>query len=57
MVQLDCPFVDGLATLPALRLKTIMQVTIAGLRDQVSALRRGAPYYIPAVAPPAALAR
>ena len=51
----QCPFTDGLATLPALGLKTIMRVTVAGLRDQVTALRRGAPYYIPAVAPPGSL--
>ena len=51
----QCPFTDGLATLPALGLKTIMRVTVAGLRDQISALRRGAPYYIPAVAPPGSL--
>ena len=48
----QCPFTDGLATLPALGLKAIMRVAVAGLRDQISALRRGAPYYIPAVAPP-----
>ena len=29
--------------------------TIAGLRDQLTALRRGAPYYIPAAAPPGTL--
>ena len=51
----QCPFTDGLATLPALGLKAIMQVTVAGLRDQVTALRRGAPYYIPAAAPPGSL--
>ena len=51
----QCPFTDGLATLPALGRKTIMQVTVAGLRDQVTALRRGAPYYIPAAAPPGSL--
>ena len=51
------PLTDGLATLPALGLglKTIMQATVAGLRDQVTALRRGAPYYIPAAAPPGSL--
>jgi pimeloyl-ACP methyl ester carboxylesterase len=51
----QCPFTDGLATLPALGLKTIMRTGIAGLRDQVAALRRGAPYYIPAVGPPGSL--
>ena len=48
----QCPFTDGLATLPALGLKAIMRVAVAGLRDQITPLRRGAPYYIPAVAPP-----
>jgi dienelactone hydrolase len=48
----QCPFTDGLATLPALGLKAIMRVAVAGLRDQVTPLRRGAPYYIPVVAPP-----
>src|ERR1700739_1507453 len=51
----QCPFTDGLATLPALGLNTIMKATVAGLRDQVTALRRGAPYYIPAAAPPGSL--
>src|ERR1700756_577468 len=51
----QCPFTDGLATLPALGLKTNMRLTVAGLRDQVTALRRGAPYYIPAVGPPGGL--
>ena len=32
-----------------------MRLTVAGLRDQVTALRRGAPYYIPAVGPPGGL--
>ena len=29
-----------------------MRLVVPGLRDQVAALRRGAPYYIPAIAPP-----
>jgi dienelactone hydrolase len=51
----QCPFTDGLATLPALGLKAIMRAVVAGLRDQVAALRGGAPYYIPAAAPPGTL--
>ena len=51
----QCPFTDGLATLPALGGKTVMRLTVAGLRDQVRALRRGTPYYIPAAAPPGIL--
>ena len=38
----QCPFTDGLATLRALGPKTIMQVAVAGLRDQLTALRHGA---------------
>ena len=48
----QCPYTDGLASLSALGLKAIMRVAVPGLRDQVTALRRGAPYYIPAVVPP-----
>jgi dienelactone hydrolase len=48
----QCPFTDGLASVSRLGLKTMVQVTVAGLRDQLTALRRGAPYYIPAAAPP-----
>jgi dienelactone hydrolase len=48
----QCPFTDGLAAFRAGRLKTVIQVTVAGLRDQLTALRRGAPYYIPAAAAP-----
>ena len=51
-VVAQCPFTDGFATVPALGLKTVMRAAVAGLRDQVSALRRAAPYYIPAIAPP-----
>ena len=29
----QCPFSDGLSTLPALGLTTVMRVTVAGLRD------------------------
>jgi dienelactone hydrolase len=51
----QCPFTDGLATMPALGGKTVMRAAVAGLRDQLRALRRGAPYYIPAIAPPGSL--
>ena len=43
------------AAYACLNLKTNMRLTVAGLRDQVTALRRGAPYYIPAVGPPGSL--
>jgi dienelactone hydrolase len=51
----QCPFTDGLATMPALGGKTVMRAAVAGLRDQLRALRRGAPYYIPVIAPPGSL--
>jgi dienelactone hydrolase len=51
----QCPFTDGLATLPALGLETIMRAAVAGLRDQARALRGGEPFYIPAVALPGSL--
>jgi dienelactone hydrolase len=51
----QCPFTDGLATMPALGVKTIMRAGVAGLRDQVRAWRGGEPFYIPAVALPGSL--
>lgn len=48
----QCPFTDGLASLPAQGLKRSRQIIVAGLRDQFTVLRGGAPYYIPAAAPP-----
>ncbi|OBH47619.1 alpha/beta hydrolase [Mycobacterium mantenii] len=51
----QCPFTDGLATMSALGGKTVMRAGVAGLRDQLRALRRDAPYYIPAIAPPGSL--
>jgi dienelactone hydrolase len=48
----QCPFTDGLATLPALGLGPIMRLTAAGLRDLTRAARHAEPYYVPAVAAP-----
>ena len=52
----QCPYTDGLAAFRAGQRKAVIQVTLAGLRDQLTALRGGAPYYIPAVGPPGSLA-
>jgi dienelactone hydrolase len=52
----QCPFTDGLATMPALGVKTIMRAGLAGLRDQMRAWRGREPFYITAVALPGSLA-
>jgi len=55
-VAAQCPFTDGLATLRAISPLQSARLTLAGLRDQLQALRAGAPHYIPAVGPPGSLA-
>lgn len=52
----QCPFTDGLASLPKLGLRNIARATAAGLRDQLGALGGRAPHYIPAVGPPGSFA-
>jgi fermentation-respiration switch protein FrsA (DUF1100 family) len=52
----QCPFTDGLASLPKLGLRNIALATVAGLRDQLGALAGRPPHYIPAVGPPGSLA-
>ncbi|MDQ6835096.1 MAG: acetylxylan esterase [Actinomycetota bacterium] len=52
----QCPFTDGLATLPKLGLANLRQATVAGLRDQLGALAGRPPHYVPAVGPPDAFA-
>ena len=52
----QCPFTDGLASLPKLGARNIILATVAGLRDQAQALLRREPHYIPAVGPPGRLA-
>ncbi len=48
----QCPFTDGLATLPALGIGPVARLTVAGLRDMGRALRKAEPYYVPAAGPP-----
>lgn len=52
----QCPFTDGLASLPKLGLRNIAWATAAGLWDQLGALAGRSPYYIPAVGPPGSFA-
>lgn len=48
----QCPFTDGLATLPALGVVNMAKATAAGVRDQIGALIGRAPRYMPAVGEP-----
>jgi dienelactone hydrolase len=52
----QCPFQDGLATLPRLGLANVAKLTAAGLRDQTRALLGREPHYVAAVGPPGATA-
>jgi pimeloyl-ACP methyl ester carboxylesterase len=52
----QCPFQDGLATLPALGIANILRMTVEGLRDQIGALLGAAPHTMPAVGPPGSVA-
>jgi fermentation-respiration switch protein FrsA (DUF1100 family) len=52
----QCPFMDGLASLPTLGAMNMARATVAGLRDQLGALAGRAPHYIPAVGPPGSFA-
>jgi fermentation-respiration switch protein FrsA (DUF1100 family) len=55
-VVAQCPFTDGLATLPTLGAKNIALATIAGVRDQLGAFVGRLPRYVPAVGPPGSFA-
>ena len=52
----QCPFQDGLATLPKLGAKNVALLTVAGLRDQLGALLGREPHTVPAVGAPGTLA-
>jgi fermentation-respiration switch protein FrsA (DUF1100 family) len=52
----QCPFTDGLASLPALGIENIARATVVGLRDQLSAVAGRPAHYIPAVGPPGTFA-
>ena len=55
-VVAQCPFTDGLASLPKMGPANIVKATLAGLRDQVGALIGRSAHYIPAVGPPGSFA-
>jgi pimeloyl-ACP methyl ester carboxylesterase len=55
-VVAQCPFTDGLASLPALGIENIARATVVGLRDQLAALAGRPAQYIPAVGPPGTFA-
>jgi fermentation-respiration switch protein FrsA (DUF1100 family) len=52
----QCPFTDGLASLPTLGARNMALATVAGLRDRARALAGRSPHYMPAVGPPGTLA-
>ena len=55
-VVAQCPFQDGLATLPKLGVANVLRLTVHGLRDQLGALLGLAPHAVPAVGAPGTLA-
>jgi pimeloyl-ACP methyl ester carboxylesterase len=55
-VVCQCPFTDGLASLPKLGAANIVRATVAGLRDQFAALAGRPARYVPAVGPPGSFA-
>jgi len=52
----QCPFTDGLASLPKLGPANIARATWAGLRDHAGALAGRGPYYVPVVGAPGTFA-
>ncbi len=52
----QCPFTDGVASLPKMGASNILKASVAGLRDQMSSRFSRGPVYIPAVGPPGSFA-
>lgn len=52
----QCPFIDGLRQLTSFPPTQILRLTLAGIRDELRALRGAAPFMIAAVGPPGSLA-
>jgi fermentation-respiration switch protein FrsA (DUF1100 family) len=52
----QCPFTDGLATLPKLGVANVLRGAAAGLRDELGALVGRAPYYVPVTGEPGSFA-
>jgi fermentation-respiration switch protein FrsA (DUF1100 family) len=52
----QCPFTDGLATLPAIGAANVLRGAAAGLRDELNELLGRAPHYVPVTGDPGAFA-
>ena len=52
----QCPFTDGLASLPKIGVPNIIRGVFHGLRDELQHVARMQPHYIPAVGPPGSFA-
>ena len=52
----QCPFTDGIASLPTVGRANIVRATLHGLLDEARHLARMKPHYIPAVGPPGSFA-
>jgi fermentation-respiration switch protein FrsA (DUF1100 family) len=52
----QCPFTDGLATLPAIGAANVLRGAAAGLRDELHGLLGRAPHYVPVTGDPGAFA-
>jgi pimeloyl-ACP methyl ester carboxylesterase len=55
-IVVQCPFTDGLATLPKLGIANILRGGLAGLRDQLRAFTGRAPLYVPVAGEPGSFA-
>lgn len=54
-VVAQCPFSDGIATTLSTSPRTVLRLAAHGVRDQLGALARRPPHYVPAAAEPGAL--
>jgi len=52
----QCPFTDGVATLPKLGVANVVKGAVAGIRDGVRALTRRSPHYVAVTGPPSSFA-
>lgn len=52
----QCPFTDGVASLPKMGASNMLKAGTAGIRDQLASRLRRGPVYIPAVGPPGSFA-
>jgi fermentation-respiration switch protein FrsA (DUF1100 family) len=52
----QCPFIDGVRQLTFFPARHVVRLTVAGLRDELRALRGAPPYMIGSVGPPGSLA-